>query len=163
MRKLLLALAFVVALSSSAQAQWGNMLKNIQSSPLLTQQGAVQDIVSKVQGISSTFSKMPLNSGKLEFIKAALPLLLQVQSISSDVLGMVQKGRPVDTAQTTKMGGLLDQVKGLIAQKWSSSPLTTAQIPNANNQVQQLGGILKNILTSQGDVLKKMTQALTIH
>jgi phage-related protein len=138
------------------------MLKNIQSSPLLTQQGAVQDVINKTQNIISTFSKMPLNSGKLEFIKAALPLLTQVQSLSSDLLGMVQKGQSIDTAQTTKIGGLLDQVKGLLGQAWSVNPLTTAQTPEANNQVQQLSGILTNILKNQGDVLKKMTQAATV-
>jgi hypothetical protein len=137
------------------------MLKKIQSSPLLTQQGAVQDIVSKVQNISSAFSKMPLNSGKLEFIKAALPLLMQTQTISSEVLGMVQKGKPIDTAQVTKMGGLLDQVKGFIVQKWSTEPLTVAQIPEAKNQIQQLGGILTNILKNQGDVLKNIAQTVT--
>ena len=101
---------------------------------------------------------MPLNSGKLEFVKAALPLLLQAKSGSAVFLSAIQQGKPGDAAQTTKVSGLLDQVKTLLAQKWSAQPLTAAQIPEATKQSQQLGEILSGILKNEGDALKGMLQ-----
>ena len=152
---------FTLAANSAAWAQWGDLLKSVQGSPLLTQTATVQNIIGKAQSIASLLSKMPLNSGKLELAQAALPLMQQVQSLSGDVLSLVQKGQGLDTAKTTQMGSLLDKVKGLFGQQWSSNPLTAAQVPQATSQIQNLSGILSNILSQQGSVAKSLAQAAT--
>ncbi len=162
MKKYLFVIGFVL-LSYPAQAQFGNLVNNLKNNPLLTQQAPIQDIVGKIQSISSLFSKMPLDSGKLEFIKAALPLLTQAQSLSTNFLSTVQQGKPADSSQTSKIGGLLDQAKALLVQKWSSAPLTPAQASEAANQGQQLTTILTSLLKNEGDALKGLAQLPAAH
>ncbi len=143
MRKLLLCLS-VLLLSSNAYAGWGDVLNSAASSPLLAQQKPLQDIINKVQAISVLFNKMPLNSGKLDLIKAAMPLLTQANTLSTD------------TAQTGKVSGLLDQVKALALKQWGTTALTAAQLPAANTQVQQFSGLLKSLISNEGANLKKL-------
>lgn len=151
MKKILGVLIGSLLVSSVAFAQFGNLLNKVQNNPLLTQQGNIQSIISKAQAIAGTFAQMPLNSGKLEFIKAALPLLTQAQSLSTN------------PAQTDKIGGVLDQVKSLIAQKWSASPLTQAQVPQATAQAQQFTGMLTSILNNEGGALKGLLKTPSTH
>ncbi len=146
-----------LVLVANAQAQFGKLLDNIKNNPLVAQQGNIQNIISKAQAISSAFSQMPLNSGKLEFIKAALPLLTQVDSLSTGWLKLSGQGKAPDAASMTKAGGLLDKVKALIAQQWSTTPLTPAQTSVAAGQVQQFTTLLANILKDQGGILKGLT------
>ena len=137
--------------TSMAFADWGSMLNAVKSNPLVTQQGKLQEVISKLQSIAGAFSQMPLNSGKLEFIKVAMPLLNQAKGIN-----LLQQGKTVDTNQAGKLGGLLDQVKSLAAQKWSSTPLTQAQVPQATTQVKQFTDTLTGLINNQGNALKAL-------
>ncbi len=151
MKKVLFVLMGSLMISTSAFAQFGDLLNKVQSNPLLAQQGGIQAVIAKAQSIAGAFAQMPLNSGKLEFIKAALPLLTQAKAASAD------------PAQATKVSGLLDQVKSLVAQKWSSTPLSQTQIPQATSQVQQLSDALKGIVSNEGGVLKGLLQTPIKH
>ncbi|MBF0504616.1 MAG: hypothetical protein HQL14_05885 [Candidatus Omnitrophica bacterium] len=163
MKKILLLGGCFFFLFCPAYAQLGNLMNNIKSNPLLAQQGLNQGIIGKIQNIGSIFAQLPFDSGKLEFVKAALPILNQVYSMSASSLGNLQAGKPVDANQSTKINGLLDQVKSMIAQHWSHNPLAPAQIPQANNQIQQFIGLLKDIVQNETDSLQKQISVPSSH
>ena len=156
MKKLVLICVAALVLTAPAYAQLGNLINSIKNSPLVTQQQSYKDILGKVQSISAAFAQLPLNSGKLEFIKAALPLLEQVKGITGNSLQNLDANKPVDAAQTTQASGLLEKVKGLLAQHMPTTPLTPAQVPDATNQVGQLSSVLQGIMQNAGDSLKKL-------
>ena len=80
-----------------------------------------------------------------------MPLLNQAKGIN-----LLQQGKTVDTNQASKLGGLLDQVKSLAAQKWSSTPLTQAQVPQATTHVKQFTDTLTGLINNQGNALKAL-------
>ena len=135
-----------VLLPLTAHAQFGNLMNNLKNNPALKTQVGVQDIISKAQNIASVFAQMPLNNGKLEFIKAALPMLTQALTASKDATA----------TGTGKVSGVLDQVKGLFTQKWDTAAITADQMPKANAQVQQFSGMLSDIVKNEGGALKAM-------
>ncbi len=135
-----------VLLPLTAHAQFGNLINNLKNNPALKTQGGVQDIISKAQNIASMFAQMPLNNGKLEFIKAALPMLTQALTASKDV----------SAAGTGKVSGVLDQVKGLFTQKWDATAIAADQLPKANTQIQQFSTMLSDIVKNEGGALKAM-------
>jgi hypothetical protein len=146
-----IVLVFMMALFSSvAYADWGSMLKSVQSNPLITQQASVNNLITKVQSISSAFSQMPANSGKLDFLKAALPLLTKANTAAQ-----------TNPANVPQINGLLDQVKGLLAKKTSANPLTPSQIPQVTQQSQQLSGLLADLLKNEGAGLKGLVPPAT--
>ena len=137
-------------------AQWGNLIKNVQNSPLLTQQNTVRDTITRITNIKDAFTKMPLNQGKLSFIAAALPVLNEVYTLSSGILGMFQKNKTLDTAGSNKMNGLLGEVENLLARQWDTAPLAPSQTPEADQKVQQTTKVLTDILTNEGGLLKAL-------
>jgi len=147
MKRIALVAVFVIAMPVAGRADLGSMLKAAQSNPLVAKQASANEMIGAINNISSVFSKMPATSGKLDFLKAALPILTKASTVA-------QKN-PGDVNQ---IGGLLNQVKGLLAQKWPGQPLTTAQIPQATAQTQQFTGLLANLLKSQGAALKGLVQ-----
>jgi hypothetical protein len=160
MKKTALMIVFIILVSSTAHAQWGDLINKVKSNPLVAQQETLRDLIAKAQAISSVFTQMPLNNGKLDFIKAALPLLTQTNLLSSHLLSSVQQKKTVDSAQTTQMSGLLDQVKELLAQQWSTTPLAANQIPQAKAQSQQITNLLGSILKNEGSALQALIPGL---
>jgi hypothetical protein len=152
MKKIVLVLLMVIASSAMAHADFGSMLNAVKSSPLMTQQASLNDVLGKLKSISTTFSQMPANSGKLDFIKAALPLLTKANTVAETKPGDV-----------TQVGGLLDKVKGLIAQKWNPAPLTPAQAPQVAQQSEQFSGLLSSVLKKVGGALKNLIPASIKH
>jgi hypothetical protein len=149
MKKIVLA-GVMVLVSSSAFADLGSMLKAVQSNPALAQQASLSNLVGKINAISTAFSQMPANSGKLDFLKAAMPVLTKANTVG--------QAKPTDVSQ---IGGLLDQVKGLLAKKWSDAPLSTAQVPQATAQSQQFASLLGNLLKNESGALKGLLPAST--
>jgi hypothetical protein len=158
MKKLIGIGFMIVLLSSPAHAQLGNLIKNVQNNPLLTQQNTVRDTISRFTNIKNTFIKMPMNQGKLAFITAAVPVLNEAYSLSSDILGMFQKNKTLDPAQTNTMSGLLGEVEKLITQKGSTAPLAQTQVKESNQKVQQTTQLLTNILSNEGGLFKALLQ-----
>ena len=160
MKRLLIIFLILGLFASSAYAQLGDILKKIENNPLIAQQNTIRETISRINNIKSSFLKMPLNSGKLDFIAAALPMLNQAQSLSSDILALVRKDKTLQPAQTDKMSGLLGEVEKMIAQKWNASPLSKLEMPAAVKKAQQLNSVISNILKNQGDALKGLLQGI---
>ena len=158
MRKIILMLVMVAFLSTAAYAQLGNILKNIQDSPLLTEKNAMQGIIDRFLNIKSGLAKMKLNQGKLDLLIAALPLLDEAKILSSDILGVFQQKNTLDTAQTDKMGGILGQIEELISSKWSTSSLKPELIQELKDKTQQVNQLITDTLKNSRDTFKAILE-----
>ena len=144
MKRTIMVLAVCVTLPVAAHAQFGNLINNLKNNPTLTSQAGVQGIISKAQSLAAMFAQMPLTSGKLALVKASLPMLSQAMTASKD------------PASTGKVSGLLDQVKGLFAQKWDTSAIAPTQLPQANDLMSQFSSAISGIVKNEGGKLGAM-------
>lgn len=142
MNQIILSCVIVLMTLSAAHAQWGDVLNNLKSNPALANQSKMQEVIGKAQALATAFAQMPANSGKLDYIKAALPLLTQAQTASAQ------------PNQTSKIGGLLDQAKAMMSQQWSTKPLTTHQVNEVKTQGQKVADALKAIITNEANAMK---------
>lgn len=142
MKKVLLIWFLLVIVAGQAQAKWGDVLNNLKDNPALADQGKMHEVISKAQALATAFAKMPANSGKLDYIKAALPVLTQAQTASSL------------PNQTDKVSGLLDKAKSMMNQDWSTKPLTTAQVNEAKAEGQKLTDAIAAIMKNETNTIK---------
>ena len=144
MKTFLFTLTVLVFSTGIARAQFGDLLNSIKSNPAVAQQKDTQNILSKAQSIAAIFAKMPLNNGKIDFVQAAMPYMQQALGASAQ------------PNQTSQLSGLLDKVKGLAGQKWSTASITPEKTVESTNQIKQFNDTLGAIIKNQGGSLKNL-------
>lgn len=140
-------IVMLLCIPVAAHAQFGNILSSLKNNPAVAQ---LQGSITRAQKIAAIFAQMPLTQGKLQFVEAALPLLSQALVVSND------------PAAAGKVTGILDKIKGLTAQKWSTAAIDPNQMPQAKTKIEEFGNVLKNLIQNESNSMKAaLSQTVT--